>query len=817
MLVCALKICLSIFALQEVMFTGMTVTFPPWLSRRRKWLVSGVVLVTAMLAWARWWPLDPLFAAPSSTVLLDKDGRLLCATVAIDGQWRFPPPDSLPYRFVSCLIQFEDRHFRDHCGVHLPSMARALRQNTRAGHVVSGGSTISMQVARLSLGKKDRSVKHKAQEVVLALRMEMQYDKDEILNFFAANAPFGGNVVGLDAAAWRWFARPAHQLGWAECATLAVLPNAPSTIYPGKGHAALKRKRDRLLDRLWEIGILDSLGCALAKEEPLPDKAQPLPQTAPHLLSTLATNGLAGTIVHTTIDAHLQQKATNAVGHYASALEANELHNAALLIMDVRTGNVLAYVGNNPSAGRSHAGSVDIIQKPRSTGSLLKPFLYADMLQSGELLPHTLVADIPTHYSGFVPRNSDGQFNGAVPASRALARSLNVPAVRALRAHGVARTLRTLQAMGLGSLNKGADHYGLSLMVGGGECSMWELAGAYSSMVRILSSYGRTSTGRTLGTVHPPIVVDPTNARDADHSKEDQLPLSASSIHFTLEALRTVNRPDAQTGWQYFNGGQPISWKTGTSFGHRDAWAIGVTDRWCVAVWTGNASGEGRPGNTGTLAAAPLMFEMFSLLPASAALAPPFDDMVRVPTCTRSGHRAGPACEPVDSTWIPAVGMRTSLCPYHQWLTLDPTGRFRTTPQSGTQQVSWFVLPPAMEHYTAPLDPLYLPLPLWNDRTDGAYGDASFALIYPSAGSRLLIPLELDGSPGNVVFEATHRYQTAVLYWHLDGTYMGLTAGDHRMAMSPAEGEHGITLTDASGAIVEILFTIVSGNRGKTQ
>lgn len=795
----------------------MTVTFPAWLSGRRKWLIGCAVLVLATFVWARWWPLGPLFTAPCSTVLLDKDGRLLCASVASDGQWRFPSPDSLPPRFVTCLIQFEDRHFREHHGVHLPSMFRALRQNTRAGHVVSGGSTISMQVARLSLGKKDRSLKHKAQEVLLAIRLELRYEKDEILNLFAANAPFGGNVVGIDAAAWRWFARPAHQLGWAECATLAVLPNAPASIYPGKGHVALKRKRDRLLDRLWEIGVLDSLGCALAKEEPLPEKAQPLPQTAPHLMSTLATRGLAGTIVHTTIDAHLQQKATNAVAHYASALEANELHNAALLVMDVRTGSVVAYVGNSPSAGRSHAGSVDIIQRPRSTGSLLKPFLYADMLQSGELLPHTLVADIPTHYSGFVPRNSDGQFNGAVPASRALARSLNVPAVRALRAHGVARTLRTLRAMGLKSLNKGADHYGLSLMVGGGECSMWELAGAYASMARTLSSYGRSFDGQQNGTVYPPHVVETAPMEERGHSEEPEPTLSASSIHFTLEALRSVSRPDAQAGWQYFNGGQPISWKTGTSYGHRDAWAIGVTDRWCVAVWTGNASGEGRPGNTGTLAAAPLMFEMFGLLTASDLMDPPFDDMVRVPICMRSGHRAGPACEPVDSSWIPAVGMRTSLCPYHQWLTLDPTGRFRTSPSSTTQQVSWFVLPPAMEHYTAPLDPLYLALPPWDNGAGGAFGDASFTLIYPGRGSRLLIPLEMDGSPGNVVFEATHRYQTAVLYWHLDGTYMGMTVGDHRMAMSPLEGDHAITLTDASGAIVETLFTVVSSNRGRTQ
>ncbi|MFZ1686564.1 MAG: penicillin-binding protein 1C [Flavobacteriales bacterium] len=792
----------------------MTVALSAWLSGSRKWLVGSVPALLLLLAWARWWPMDPLFRAPCSTVLLDRNGGLLSATVAEDGQWRFPPPDSLPPRFVTCLLQFEDRHFFEHRGVHVPSLLRAAGQNAKADHVVSGGSTLTMQVARLSLKGPERSYAQKCKEVLLALRLEMRHPKMEILKLFAANAPFGGNVVGLDAAAWRWFGQPAHDLGWAQCATLAVLPNAPSSIYPGKGHAALKEKRDRLLDRLLVIGLLDSLDWRLAKAEPLPGKAQPLPLLAPHLMGTLANTSLSGHSIRTTIDAELQQRATEAVAQYASALEANELHNAAMLIMEVPTGKVRAYVGNNPVAGSAHAGAVDIIRKPRSTGSLLKPFLYADMLQCGELLPDMIVADIPTHFSGFTPRNTDGNFSGAVPASRALARSLNVPAVRALRKHGVARTLRTLNAMGLGSLNRGADHYGLSLVLGGGECSLWEMAGAYASMARIVNAFGRTVIQGAADLVHPPVVLE-QHLGPPPRNVEDQVPaLSASAIYFTLEALRSVNRPENQSGWKTFSGGQPIAWKTGTSYGHRDAWAIGVTDRWCVAVWTGNASGEGRPGNTGTLAAAPLLFSMFGLLPASGSSEPPYDEMVRTLVCSRSGHRAGMYCEPVDSAWIPAVGMRTPPCPYHQRITVDATGHFRTTGSTGVG-ISWFVLPPAMEHYTAPIDPLYLPLPPWADGSAGNSGETPFELIYPEPGTRLLIPLELDGSPGNAVFEAAHRQLAATLYWHLDDQYLGSTVGDHRMAMSPAEGEHRITLTDASGATVRTQFSVVAGKRDR--
>lgn len=771
-----------------------------------------MAVLSAGLCWARWWPLPDHSDGPQSTVLLDKDERLLCASVAKDGQWRFAPTGQLPAKFTTCLVQFEDRNFRHHHGIYLPALFRAARQNLKSGYVVSGGSTLTMQLARLSYRDPDRSIAQKLKEMVLAIRLELRYSKDEILDMYSAKAPFGGNVVGVEAAAWRWFGKPLQELGWAESATLAVLPNAPAHVYPGKGHEALRRKRNNLLDRLQYIGILDSLTCRLAKEEPLPGKAMPLPMLAPHLMGTLASGGLRGRTTMTTIDAYLQQRATEAIAQFSTVLQANEVHNAALLIMEVRTGKVLAYVGNSPNAGSTHAGSVDIIRSRRSTGSLLKPFLFADMLQHGELLPDMLVADIPTHYAGFVPRNTDGQFRGAVRASRALARSLNVPAVRALKKHGVARTLKTLQGMGLSSLDKGADHYGLSLVVGGGEASLWELAGAYASMARVLDQFGRNGDSSSADPVHSP-VVQYSSVTPGAIEPATTPPLSAGSIHFALEALRQTDRPELQSGWRNFSGAQPIAWKTGTSSGHRDAWAIGVTSNWCVAVWTGNASGEGRPGNTGTLAAAPLMFSMFGILPPGAALDPPFDEMVRTTVCARSGHRAGIDCDVVDTVWIPVQGMRTPTCPYHRSLLVDADGLHLSTGGAGAQRRSWFVLPPAMEHYAGALDPTYLPMPTWADGAVTNAGEIPFAMIYPEPGTRLLIPLELDGTPGNAVFEATHRALDGRLYWHLDGSYLGSTMGDHRLALHPGPGEHRITLADHSGATLNIPFSVVTGVR----
>ncbi len=293
--------------------------------------------------------MDPLFTTPRSTVLLDQQGELLGATTAADGQWRFPARAEVPERFMVCITQFEDRHFFEHHGVRLQSLVRAARQNSRAGRTVSGGSTLTMQLARMSGGPSHRSYLNKLVESLMALRIELRSTKQEILAQYAANAPFGSNVVGLDAAAWRWYGRPSDQLTWSECATLSVLPNAPSTLYPGKGDAALRAKRDRLLDRLHAIGTLDNTEWSLAREEPLPGKPHALPMLAPHLLTTLRNKGLTGQRITTTLNAAMQARATEICEHYAPRLRANEVHNAAALIIDVASGEVRAYVGNLPS------------------------------------------------------------------------------------------------------------------------------------------------------------------------------------------------------------------------------------------------------------------------------------------------------------------------------------------------------------------------------------------------------------------------------------------------------------------------------------
>lgn len=286
-----------------------------------------------------------LFPEACSTLLYSSDGQLLGARIAPDGQWRFPPADTLPGKFVNCLLTYEDKRFYRHPGVDPVAVVRAMRTNLRRGKIVSGGSTITMQLARIARGNRDRTLYEKIVETGWAFLLETAYSKNEILNLYASHAPFGGNVVGIETAAWRYFGRSAAELSWAESATLAVLPNSPALIHPGRNRKRLKAKRDKLLTALKENGLLDETTCDLALMEPLPEAPVPLPDDAPHLLERLAA-GKPGTRITTSVSRMLQRQTQEIVNRYARDYSSNHIHNLAAIISDTETGEVLAYAGN---------------------------------------------------------------------------------------------------------------------------------------------------------------------------------------------------------------------------------------------------------------------------------------------------------------------------------------------------------------------------------------------------------------------------------------------------------------------------------------
>lgn len=744
---------------------------------------------------------NPLFSDPNSTVVLSADGELLSAHIAQDEQWRFPESEVLSEKFKKAIITFEDAYFYDHPGVNPVSMLRALKQNIKARKVVSGGSTISMQVIRLSRKNKSRSVKEKLIEVFKVFRLETIYSKDEILNLYASHAPFGGNIVGLEAASWRYYGRSSEMLSWGEAATLAVLPNAPGLIHPGKNRQVLLDKRNRLLLKLLDSNDIDSLTYQLAIEEPLPEKPKPLPDLTPHLVNRLS--GESG-VERTNIMKSWQQQANYLAEKYHQALSQNQIHNLAILVVEVKTGKVRAYVGNTPCKHEEQGGQVDVIQAPRSTGSILKPLLFAASLDKGIIAPPTILADIPTRITGYSPKNFDKTYRGAVRADDALTQSLNIPAVRLLRKFGLENFHGQLQNLGIKSINRSADNYGLTLILGGGEASLWELVRTYAGLA---AEYQINFSNQNEEKTRYDLKIT-----GGSENFESRNVYSNAALWQTFNVLTDVTRPREQEGWKRFASARKIAWKTGTSFGHRDAWAIGITPEYVVGIWAGNANGEGRPGLTGSMVAAPVLFDMFRYLPETSWFEQPEIDLVSIDVCAKSGYRATRNCENIQSILTGEQAYRLNPCSYCIGIHLDKNEQKRVNsncyPIDEMVQKSWFVLPPAMEWFYRKQNPMYKPLP---EMALGCEDDLinSFEIIYPENQSKIFIPRALDGSLGNTVLEAVHRNPDAMIYWHLDGEFIEKTEYFHQLAIVASPGIHQLTLVDDKGNERRLEFEIV--------
>lgn len=743
------------------------------------------------------------FTEPYSTVLSDRDGRLLSAKTSDDGQWRFPDAEQLPEKYVKAVLCYEDYWFRFHPGVNPLSAIRALVQNIRAGRIVSGGSTLTMQVARLSRRNPDRNLWSKTVESVIALRTELTRSKPAILRMYASHAPFGGNVVGIEAASWRYFGVPPDRLSWAEAATLAVLPNAPALIFPGSNQEKLLEKRNTLLEKMCRRGVISRETADLAKSEPVPGAPHALPRTAAHLLERAAKDGYKGIRITSTLDGSLQQQCNDIVQRYHELLMANSVSNAAAIVISTRTGEVLAYVGNTNVPGQQEGGDVDMIRARRSFGSLTKPFLYAAMVNEGSLLPEMIVSDIPVSFQGYSPNNVQKTFEGVVPANEALARSLNVPHVILLKQYGIGKFNALLRDLGITTITYAPEHYGLSIILGGAEGTLWELSSVYAAL-------GNRLVMPEADSLHVHFI----RGRPASGQPFYTQRLLPSAAWFTLNAISAVKRPDDYGTLRYFSPPQKTGWKTGTSYGSRDAWAIGVTPEYTVGVWIGNADGEGRPGVTGISCAAPVMFEIFGRLPGSGWFDEPEQDLKKANICRQSGYLAGPDCPEQELKAIPSVAGLTGVCPYHKVIHLDPACEYRVTDRcmSPSEMVtrSWFVLPPVQEWYYRLSHIGYNPLPPFReDCIDPQSSQRSIGLVYPYPGTKIYLPTKGNQQRSKAIWKATHRNPNATLYWHLDNQYLAKTTGDHSVEVGASPGIHTLTLVDDLGETLSVRIEIV--------
>lgn len=778
-------------------------------------LVPAFILI---LLWLGILP-DPLIQVPAGTLILDRNGEILDARINPQEQWQFAAGSrgilqrsganegqlALPGRYRRALIYFEDKNFESHPGIDIGAVARASFQNLAAGRVVSGASTITMQLARLVLGSRERGLGDKIVEALAALRLETLYTKDEILRLYADLAPFGGNIVGIEAASRLYFGRSPEDLSWAEAALLAVLPKNPSQLHLSRNRDALLERRDSLLRALAAEGEFDELGLESALLEPLPGEPRLPDRVVPGLYSRANAEGYAGSTITTTIDGNLQRRGYAVVERHASELYKLGIRNLAVLVLNLRSYEVAAYYGNTPLSAPDILGAdVDIVMSLRSTGSLLKPFLYAAMQDSGDMFPTELLPDTPTRYGSYSPQNHNKQFLGAVPANMALTMSLNAPFVHALSRFGIQRFLMLANDLGITTFTRPAEDYGLTLIIGGGESSLWQISSAFGSLTRLTTgavfrdtaitrprlwledgagdfsrgaSSGSAEGGAESGAEGAANTAGATGTGAAANPRGTRSPISAAAWSVALAAMQDLVRPGIDAGWQTFYDGSPISWKTGTSQGFRDAWAIGMSPDYLVGVWAGNAEGPGTAGLQGTFTAAPVMLDMFRLLGRQQAFDPD-PGLLSVQVSRASGFLPHP--------------QETDTVPVRMTAASERSGRINPWFDPARPAGAQFVLPANIATYYARWNPEYA-------RNMSLGRTPSLGILVPQPGTRFVLPVDYGGEEQNAVLEAWHSEEGAQLFWHLDGRFLGTTRSEHTMRVRPEPGSHSLVIVDSWG------------------
>ena len=738
---------------------------------------------------------QPFSNVPTCTVLRDAQHQILQVKIASDEQWRFPPSSLNFEKIKTAILYYEDEYFYQHLGFNPISLFKAFILNLKRWRIIRGGSTLSMQVVRLSQPHTKRSFWKKCVEIIASVKLELYYSKKDIMNFYLQHAPFGGNVVGVEAAAWKFFGRSPENVSWGEACLLAVLPNAPSKIFLGKNKPLLLIKRNQLLLKLFTTKIINNETYLLALQEPLPFKPQSFPNLAPHLMIKAIKDQKQGKNIITTLNRNLQEHITNLVEKFQKNYQANNISNMAVLVIDIPKANVLAYIGNTNGSKDLQGSAIDMIQANRSLGSILKPFLFMLAIENGNIIPESLLNDVPTLISGYSPMNFENNFEGVVPAGEALTKSLNVPYVLLLQEYGLENFYNRLKSFDFKFLNQSPHHYGLPIILGGAEGSLWEVCKGYKSLAYSLFSKP-----------NPSIKYDKNEFTTFAHNESLINPLA---IWYGFETMTNLIRPKTETGWASYKSHQKIAWKTGTSFGHKDAWCIGITPQYLIGVWVGNASGEGRPNLTGLNYAAPMMFSIASLFKSDYFFGHPAVASKFVMVCKKSGYQAGIYCDYIDSFYEIPISSQLKTCPYHQIVYLDAAMQFQVNqacyPVYSMVAKDWFVLPPMQEWFYSQHHFDYQKLPpfLMGCKPNQ---QKNIALIYPLKQAKIYIPKNLNGVTEKIIFQASYRLKNQPIFWHIDNHYVGSTIGEHKVALQPNLGKHTLTIVDKYGETLQGTF-----------
>jgi len=733
----------------------------------------------------------------SSYFIYGRDSRLLNCFASQDQYWRLPVKlDSISPLLVRTVINTEDRWFWYHPGVNPVSLLTAMADNLKNRSIVRGGSTITMQIARM-MEPKPRNIGGKLVEIFRALQLEMHYSKNELLEIYFNLVPYGGNIEGVGAAAYFYFGKTPYELTCSEAAILAGIPSSPNNFRPDLNPEKCRSRRDRILRQLHRQDIIDKETLSGALKEEIPVERKERPDHAPHfcqsIMSELSSNLWTG-VIRSTIRMDLQALCERLARSYASVLKDKDINNLSIVVIDNHSSELLAMVGSPDFNDRKHQGQINGAFAPRSPGSALKPFAYALGFERGLITPASILDDIPVSYSGYSPENYDEEYNGIATVSEALIRSLNVPAVNLTANLGIRDFYEFLQAGGISTLDRKYYQYGLPLVLGACEVTLADLANLYSAL-------GRKG-------IYKPLKM----LAGSDDNKPYDL-LSEEACYLVTEILSELQRPSLQASWEFTRDLPTVAWKTGTSYGRRDAWAIGYNPQFTVAVWAGNFSGEGSPWLVGAESAAPLMFAVFNQIMQGHEhvwFERPAGLGTRL-VCACSGLPPNEYCPDVVSDKYIIGITNNNKCDIHRAIVVDKETGYelcRACEHLGNPDTL------VMEDWPVRLagwlsdHSVITKLPEHHPGCSGIFVHGPPQIISPEHRAHFEISKSMPSEYQQILFEASSGLRNRKIYWFLDDRLFASSGINERIFYEPVKGDHTLMCVDDLGRSTTIRFSV---------
>jgi penicillin-binding protein 1C len=729
-----------------------------------------------------------------STVIMDSEGKILHAFLNNQDKWRMKTELSeITPTLEKAIIYKEDRWFRWHFGVNPFAIVRAGMRNVFTGRRTSGASTITMQVVRL-LNPQSRTYFHKFLEIFRAIQLEAHYSKDEILQFYLNLVPYGSNIEGIKSASILYFQKSPDVLSLAEVMALAIIPNRPSSLRLGLNNNFILKERNRWLNEFKVMQVFHNQDIEDALGEPLNVQRHEAPKLAPHLSIRLKQENPNVANIHSSLVRNKQLTIEKIVQNYVSRLYAMNIHNAAVMVINNKTHQVETYVGsadfNNPVDG----GQVDGVRAIRSPGSTLKPLLYATAFDLGIITPKTAINDVPTNFGGFEPENFDKLFHGKVTIEFALANSLNIPAVKILKEITTPVLVEKLKKSDFQAVKKNSSKLGLSLVLGGCGVTLEELTNLFSSF-------------SNEGNFQKSIFLKPNSPIPNPQS----LITSKESTYLITKILSQITRPDLPNNYDYTYRMPKIAWKTGTSFGKKDAWSIGYNANYTVGVWIGNFSGEGVPELSGANIATPLLFDIFNTIEYNSSAkwfkAPEGITLRKV--CAESGDVPNEFCEnQITDYYIPSVSKMT-LCTHARkvYIRADEQISYCThcLPDSGAVQKRYPNHAPELVSWYETKHILYEKIPPHNPQCERVFQENAPQIVYPVDGSEYILDKK---DTQKMMLNCQTSNDVKVVYWYINDKLLQKSEPNTKIFFTPEAGKLKISCSDDKGRNSDIFVEV---------